>query len=69
MMFKLIILLAAAVPVVLLVNRMFFRRSPRIQKAFTEFRRQVDFAAWALLGLAAIAIVYSLAKLVYGMWG
>ena len=67
-MFKLIILLAAAVPVVLLVNRMFFRRSPRIQKAFAEFSRQVDFAAWALLGLAAIAIVYSLAKLVYGFW-
>ena len=67
-MFKLIILLAAAVPVVLLVNRMFFRRSPRIQKAFAEFSRQVDFAAWALLALAAIAIVYSLAKLVYGFW-
>jgi hypothetical protein len=68
MMFKLIILLAAVVPVVLFVNRLFFRRSPKIQKAFAEFRRQVDFAAWALLGLAAIAIVYSLARFVYGFW-
>jgi hypothetical protein len=68
-MFKLIIFVAAAIPVMVFVNRLFFRRSPKMQKAFAEFRRQVDYAAWALLGLAAVSIVYALAKLIYGMWG
>jgi hypothetical protein len=67
-MFKLIIFVAAAIPVMVFVNRLFFRRSPKMQKAFAEFRRQVDYAAWTLLGLAAVSIVYALAKLIYGMW-
>lgn len=68
-MVKLIIFLAAAIPIMLLVNRVFFRRSPKVQKALADFGRQIDYAAWALLALAGAGIVYALAKLVYGMWG
>ena len=68
-MTKLLMLLVAVVPVVLLVNRLFFRRSAKMQKALSEFRRQVDYASWALLAIVAGAIVFALAKLIYGMWG
>jgi hypothetical protein len=67
-MFKLIVLLVAAVPIVMVVNRVVFRRSPRFAKGMAEFRRQVDIAAYALLGLAGIAIVYALGRLVWGFW-
>jgi hypothetical protein len=67
-MSKLLVFLVAAVPVVMLVNRLFFRRSPKVQKALAEFRRQVDYAAWALLALAACGIVYALGKLIYSFW-
>jgi hypothetical protein len=68
-MTKLLVFLVAAIPVVMLVNRLFFRRSAKMQKAFAEFRRQVDYASWALLAIAACGIVYALAKLIYGLWG
>jgi hypothetical protein len=67
-MSKLLVFLVAAVPVVMLFNRLFVRRSPQMQKALADFRRQVDYAAWALLALAAAGIVYALGKLIWGFF-
>jgi hypothetical protein len=69
LMFKFLVFLVAAVPVFMLVNRLFFRRSPKMQKAFAEFSRQVDYASWALLAIAACGVIFAVGKLIYGLWG
>jgi hypothetical protein len=67
-MFKLIAFLAAAIPVILLVRAVFFKRSTAMQRAFADFRRQVDLLASAILVCVACVVLYSIGKLIYSFW-
>lgn len=67
-MFKLIAFLAAAIPVILFVRAMVFKRSTAMQRAFADFRRQIDVLASAILVCVACAVVYSIGKLIYSFW-
>lgn len=67
-MLKLITILAAAIPVILFVKNVFFRRSKVMQQASAEFRKQVDYLVWGILILVGCAMVYSLGRLIYLMW-
>ena len=67
-MLKMIIYIVAAIPVIVFINRIFFRRSPKLQAALAEFRKQVDYAAWAILVIAGCGIVYAVGKLIYSVW-
>jgi hypothetical protein len=57
-MFKLISLLLAAIPVFLFL-RAVFGRSTAMKRAVSDFRRRVDYLVWAMLVLIAIGLVYS----------
>ena len=67
-MFKLITILAAAIPVILFLKTVFFGRSKVMREASSAFRRQVDYLVWGILFLVACALVYSLGAMIYPMW-
>ena len=67
-MFKLIAFIAAAIPVILFVRAVVFRRSTAMQRAFADFRRQVDVLASAILVCVACGVLYAVGKLIYSFW-
>ena len=67
-MYKLITILAAAIPVILFVKTVFFGRSKVMREASSTFRKQVDYLIWAIVFVVACALLYSIGKLIYPMW-
>ena len=67
-MFKLITILAAAIPVILFLKTVFFGRSKVMREASSAFRRQVDYLVWGILFLVACALLYSIGAMIYPMW-
>jgi hypothetical protein len=67
-MYKLIVILVAAIPVVLFVQRVFFPRSKRMQGALSDLSRHIDYLVWAILFVIGCALVYAVGKVVYTMW-
>ena len=68
MLFKIIALIAAAVPIVLFLRSMFFRRPTRFSGRLKEFKKEVDFAIWVFLGLVGCTVVFALGKLIWAWW-
>jgi hypothetical protein len=67
-MYKLIAILIAAMPVILFLRTVFFRKSKVIQEASSAFRKQVDYLVWMILSLVAMALVYSIGTLIHSFW-
>jgi hypothetical protein len=67
-MYKLITILVAAIPIVLFVRAVFFRRSKVLKVAASDFRRQVDYLVWVILLAIGCGIVYSVGRLIYSAW-
>ena len=67
-MYKLIAILIAAMPIILFLRTVFFKKSKVIQEASSAFRKQVDYLVWMILSLVAIALLYSIGTLVYSFW-
>ena len=67
-MYKLITILAAAIPVILFLKTIFFGKSKVMREASSAFRRQVDYLVWGILFLVTCALVYSVGTLIYSMW-
>jgi hypothetical protein len=67
-MYKLIVLLVAAIPVVMFLRKVFFRRSKVVEGAMADFRRHVDYMVWAILIVIGCALVYAVGKVLYTMW-
>jgi hypothetical protein len=67
-MYKLITILAAAIPVILFVKAVFFGRSKVMREASSAFRRQIDYLVWGIVFLVGCALVYSVGTLIYSMW-
>jgi hypothetical protein len=66
-MFKLISILIAMVPVVLLL-RSVLGRSTAVKRAVADFKRQIDLLVWIILLMMAAAIFYSLITLTPPAW-
>jgi hypothetical protein len=66
-MFKLISILIALIPVVLLL-RSVIGRSATMKRAVADFKRQIDFLVWVILLMTAAAIIYSVITLVLSVW-
>jgi hypothetical protein len=62
-MLKLIGIIVATMPVILFVRAMFMGSRRRAQ-AVSDFRRQVDYAVWAILLLIGAVLVVSIGKLI-----
>jgi hypothetical protein len=64
-MFKLIGVIVAAVPVLMLLKAVFSRVVKRRPQAFADFKKQLDYLVWAILVCIGVAIVFSFGRLVY----
>ena len=65
-MLKLIGIIVAAMPVILFLRAMFMG-SKRRSQAVSNFKKQVDYAVWAILFMIGIGVVFSIGKLIYDM--
>jgi len=63
-MLKLIGIIVAALPVIVFV-RAIFMGSKRRSQAMSDFRKQVDYAVWAILFMIGVGLVFSVGKLIY----
>jgi hypothetical protein len=68
MMYKLIVIIAAAMPTIFLLRALFVGRSPKPSKALSEFKKQIDYLVWAILFVIGCVFVYSVASLIQSMW-
>jgi multisubunit Na+/H+ antiporter MnhB subunit len=67
-MYKLITILAAAIPIVLFLRTIIFGKSKVLREATSEFRRQIDYLVWGFVFLIGCALVYSVGTLIHSMW-
>jgi multisubunit Na+/H+ antiporter MnhB subunit len=67
-MYKLITILAAAIPIILFLRTIIFGKSKVLREATSEFRRQVDYLVWGFVFLIGCALVYSVGTLIHSMW-
>ena len=67
-MYKLIVLIAAAVPVILLLRAIFAGRSQKTSRAFSEFKKQLDYLVWVILFVIGCVFIYSVANLIHYTW-
>ncbi|HEX2216819.1 MAG TPA: hypothetical protein VHG27_09050 [Xanthobacteraceae bacterium] len=68
MLLKLIALIAAAVPIVLFVRALLFKRPTRISEGMKEFKKQIDLAIWIFLGLVGCVVAVAAGKLLWTWW-
>ena len=62
-MFKLIGLIIAALPVVLFVKSIFFRKGSKYSQALADFKKHIDYVVWAILFMIGCSVIYALGKL------
>ena len=67
-MYKLIVIFAALVPLILLWRTIFGAPSKKASRAFSEFKKQIDLLVWVILFIIGCAIVYSIGELIYSLW-
>ncbi len=65
-MLKLIVIIMAAMPVILFLRAMFMGSKKRSQ-AVSNFKKQLDYAVWAILFMISCGVVFSIGKLIYDM--
>lgn len=65
-MLKLIGIIVAAMPVILFLRAMFMGSKKRSQ-AVSNFKKQLDYAVWAILFMIGCGVAFSLGKLIYDM--
>jgi hypothetical protein len=65
--FKLLTIIAAAIPIILFL-RTIFGRSKAVRLAASDFQKQVDYLVWVILLAVGCGIVYSVGKLIYTLW-
>jgi hypothetical protein len=68
MLFKIIALIMAAVPLILFLRSIFFRRPTRLGARMKELKKDFDFAVSAFLVLVGCVVVFALGNLVWAWW-
>ena len=67
-MYKLIVIIAAAMPTILLLRALFLGRSQKASQAFSEFKKHVDYLVWVILFVIGCVFVYSVANQIHPLW-
>ena len=67
-MYKLIVIFAALVPLILLLRTIFAGRPKKASRAFSEFKKQIDLLVWVILFIIGGVIVYSIGALIHSLW-
>jgi Na+/H+-dicarboxylate symporter len=68
MIFKVIAFIAAAIPIVLFIRSIFFRRTTRIDDSLKEFKKQANLAVTIFLFLIGCVVVLAVGKLAWTWW-
>jgi hypothetical protein len=68
MLFKIIAFIAAAVPLILFLRSIFFRRPTRLGARMKELKKDVDFAVSVFLVLVGCVVVFALGNLIWAWW-
>jgi hypothetical protein len=66
-MYKLIVVLVAAIPIVLFL-RTVFGRSKVVKGAAADLKRHIDYLVWAILFVIGCTLLYAAAKVAYTLW-
>jgi hypothetical protein len=68
MLFKFIAFIAAAIPLILFVRSVFFRRPTKLGAGLKEFKKQLDLAISIFLGLVGCVVVFAIGRLIWAWW-
>ena len=68
MIFKIIALTAAAIPIFLFVRSVFFQRTTRVNEGLREFKKQANLAVSIFLFLIVCVVVFAAGKLAWTWW-
>ena len=68
MVFKILALVAAAIPIFLFVRSIFFRRTTRINDGLKEFKKHANLAVSIFLFLIGCVVVAAAGKLAWTWW-
>ena len=68
MIFKIIALIAAAIPIFLFVRSVFFRRTARANEGLREFKKQANLAVSIFLFLIVCVVIFAAGKLAWTWW-
>ena len=68
MLLKFIAFLAAAIPVILFLRTVFFRRPSKVGATLREFKKQVDLAIYIFLGIVGCVVAFAAAKIAWTWW-
>jgi len=67
-MLKILIALAALIPVVLFLRALLFRRPTRLRQNMREFKQQVDYAISIFLVVVAGIVLFAFGRLAWAWW-
>jgi len=65
MIFKIIALIAAAIPIFLFVRSVLFQRTTRVNEGLREFKKQANLAVSIFLFLIVCVVVFAAGKLAW----
>jgi len=68
MIFKIIALIAVAIPIFLFVRSVFFQRTTRVNEGLREFKKQANLAVSIFLILIVCVVVFAAGKLAWTWW-
>ena len=68
MILKIMAFVAAAIPILVFIRRVFFHRTTRISEALKEFKKQADSAVSIFLFLIVCFVAFGVAKLAWAWW-
>ena len=68
MILKIVLFIAAAIPIFLFVRAIFFRRTTPLNDSFKELKKQGNLAVSILLVLIGCVVVIAMGKLVWTWW-
>jgi hypothetical protein len=57
-MYKLIVIILAAIPIVLFLGSIFTAQSKKRSLAVSNFKKQIDYLVWVILFLIGCEVVY-----------
>jgi hypothetical protein len=67
-MIKVLAFIAAAIPIVLFVRALLFRRPSRLSENMKEFRKQMDRSVTIFLVIVACIIAVAFGRLAWAWW-
>jgi anaerobic C4-dicarboxylate transporter len=68
MIFKIIALIAVAIPIFLFVRSVFFQRTTRVNEGLREFKKQANLAVSIFLFLIVCVVLFAAGKLAWTWW-